>query len=276
MSTLIIIGAVVLVLIIFSALWLFTDIFSPNADVGISKGVEDTVIVYPGRTEPETNKSVAEPSSDDSSPEESDLHSDEPGLDTEISPGGGTVQVSVETSYLFTPGYSGVWEIITSDSGDNDPYLKIFDTNDIVIADDDDSAGDGNAILVVYLTEGETYRIHANFLSGDGSYTLTVSPAMTLPSAGVYVNVQGATGFSFTPDQSGKWEVSTTNNGSYDPIVYVLGNDNEVIDYDDDSGEANNAFLVVELTEGETYIIIVVFWATSQESSVDLIVDRQR
>jgi len=90
-----------------------------------------------------------------------------------ISGTGGDVFVPQPTEYSFTPHYSGLWEIYTWDNGSSDPYISIYDSWGDYVGSDDDSGGDYNAYLEVYLESGESYTITVDFYSYDpGDYCM--------------------------------------------------------------------------------------------------------
>jgi len=102
-----------------------------------------------------------------SSADETDFHgvpSGEPDANYDITPipaGGGILSVDSDTIFWFIPDSSGSWEFLTSDNGESDPFIVIFDSDGNIIAEDDDS-GDGlNAHVTVDLEEGLTYIVFA-------------------------------------------------------------------------------------------------------------------
>jgi len=90
---------------------------------------------------------------------------------------GASVQVDGQTYFIFVPDTSGMWEFITSDNGNNDPKLHIYDIDGFELYDDDDSADGVNALINARLEAGTTYYIRATFFGFDlsGSYLLTVT-----------------------------------------------------------------------------------------------------
>jgi len=92
----------------------------------------------------------------------------------------GSVRVTGESWFTFTPDRSGVWEIKTSGAGDSDPYLELLDDNENNVAYDDNSGVGLNALISARLEAGAPYIIKVNFYStGSQSCTLTVSPGGT-------------------------------------------------------------------------------------------------
>ena len=88
----------------------------------------------------------------------------------------GSVRVTGESWFTFTPDQSGVWEFRTSERGDSDPYLEILDDNENNVAYDDNSGAGLNAFISASLKAGTPYTIKVNFYSEDEqSCTLTIS-----------------------------------------------------------------------------------------------------
>ena len=184
-----------------------------------------------------------------------------PVLGSEIPNGGGSVLVSEDTDFIFTPGQTGLWLLSTSDNGDSDPMLEVLDETGEIIAEDDDGAGGLNAQIIIFLDGGDEYIIRAKFWSqsSDG-FTLTVTPLNNLreiPGDGGILPVNVEEIFSFTPDKSGNWEFRTSDNGSSDPVLDIFDSDGIRIAGDDDGGDGMNALVSTRLIEGEVYIVRV-------------------
>ena len=183
----------------------------------------------------------------------------------EMAASGGKARVEGETAYSFTPNRTGIWLFATSDNGGSDPYLVLYNTQWELIAEDDDSAGNFNAMLVVNLEAGETYVIEAGYYDNGGSdsggsYTLTASAPPELPSDGGEIRVRSDSIYVFTPSKTGTWEFSTSSTGNNDPVVYIIeDNLEDVVGHDDDSGEGWDALLSVLLNAGELYVVYVEF-----------------
>jgi len=111
------------------------------------------------------------------------------------------------------------------------------------------------------LIGGNTYIISAGFYGAPGSYVLFVTNPVIIPGGGGSVMVEGPSGFHFTPDSSGTWEIRTSNNGQSDPYSQIWEFRADSIGYDDDSGDGYNVLLAVDLTAGQTYDILVGFFA---------------
>ena len=174
---------------------------------------------------------------------------------------GGEVLVNGSSFYEFTPSESGYWVLATSDNGDSDPFLWIYDQEgEVVDYNDDAGFPDLNSRLITRLEVGETYYIHASFYDDIGSYTLTVAPPQALPSSGGEIRVDGEMVYSFTPNQSGVWEFRTLNSGDFDPFIGVMSDDYSVNEYADDNAGGFEAIVSVYLEAGTVYDVYVGFW----------------
>ena len=182
------------------------------------------------------------------------------GSSVDLPAGGGEVRVEGHSVYKITPNRSDVWVITTSNSGESDPVIILYDDSGMELAYDDDSVGDFNAIIYGYLDEGETYYIEVDFYSSSTSCTLSVSPAQQLPSSGGTVQVDDDTIYTFVPNQSGTWTFQTTSSGSNDPVITIYDDDFYFVGFDDDSGEDYDAMVSVYLEAGKTYVIEIWFY----------------
>jgi len=188
---------------------------------------------------------------------------------------GGVFTVTSSTEFEFTPDRSGTWTIFTSDCGDSDPYLIIYNSAGRGLEENDDFADDYNAQITIDLTARETYYIYASFYGTTvGRYTLTVvygerqetaqipRPEVggVIPDMGGEMQVNGATVYEFAPNNSGLWIMTTSNNGNSDPYLEVIDDFGELIDYDDDSMDGTNARLYVFLEGGRKYYVNARFY----------------
>ena len=251
------IGAAVLLLAAFACIYFFTDLlpFGPNRDDPSKK----TTIVDDDEPTP-TPRPTRTPTP--------------PPVSNPLSGNGGEIRVTGATEYKFTPNSTGLWEFSTSENGGSDPYLELYDSFGDILMENDDGAGDYNALILYDLDEGFEYTINVGFYEddrGDASCLLTVkfvdayteptSAYDALPSSGGEVRVNGMTEYDFTPDRTGYWEFRTSANGDSDPTLLIFETDYTIIDSDDDSGEDGNALLNVRLEAGKTYYVIAGFYS---------------
>ena len=176
---------------------------------------------------------------------------------------GGSVQMNSGGGVQFTPSTTGIWVIYTSNNGSSDPMIELRDSRANLIAEDDDGWGDLNSMLFAYLLSGEQYTILLDFYGGGaGTCTLTVKPPEMVNGGGGSAQVNGCSGFAFTPAQSGTYEIRTANNGSHDPFMAVYSGGGEIGRSDDEGGNMN-ALLTLNLTAGVQYDVVVRFWGAN-------------
>ena len=184
-----------------------------------------------------------------------------PGMVVEgfIPTGGGIVAIREPQLLEFTMDRAGFWVFYTQNNGYDDPQLVLYDQDGEEFADDDDSMGDFNALLIVYFDEGEPGFIEANFYgTGTGYYELVVKGPERLPDNGGAFTVVAPQAFVFTPDKSGVWDIVTSNNGDGDPFIQFFDEFGNVYEDDDSAGDMN-AILSLELVAGERYHILASF-----------------
>jgi len=170
---------------------------------------------------------------------------------------GDVVTVNGTTEFTFTPALSNAWMIRTFESGVNDPILEVADSRGYVIAGDDDGGGGSDALIVMFLNAGETYTITVRFYGSDyGNCTLSLTSAGEIPGRGGELNIIGWMAVVFVPNDGGKWEFFTSDNGTADPMLVLYDKNGIVIDSDDDSAGDSNAWLITELNAGEAYILV--------------------
>ncbi|MCL2840738.1 MAG: hypothetical protein FWE05_08185 [Defluviitaleaceae bacterium] len=94
-------------------------------------------------------------------------------------------QVTRPTDFSFIPNRTGYWVIQTTNNT-GDPLLQLLDNAGEILFEDDDSGGNLNAQLKVYLTEGVEYTIRATFFAGGGRYQLEIINLMGLETQGEF------------------------------------------------------------------------------------------
>ena len=101
-------------------------------------------------------------------------------INTQPIPGnGGSVQVDGESYFVFIPSTSGRWEFLTTDNGESDPRLAIYDENGVELYDDDDSGDGVNARIVAQLTAGTTYYVRGHFWFWDDHTRFVINVTLT-------------------------------------------------------------------------------------------------
>ena len=172
---------------------------------------------------------------------------------------GGVVSGDSKTDYTFTPDSTTVWRFDVTEDGDGGITLKVFDP-------DDNSIGHSTTELSwVYMQAGITYRISMDVwtyaVGNKNSYTLTISPAGSIPDKGGEVQVDSEARYIFTPDRSGPWTFSTNvTSGDGEPMVWIwdIVKDYEV-GINSEAGERQES-MTLELTAETIYSVNVAFW----------------
>ncbi|MBQ6232739.1 MAG: leucine-rich repeat protein [Clostridia bacterium] len=106
-----------------------------------------------------------------------------------------TVQHGERQYYVFTPSENGRYTISSSHSGDNDPYVYLYDSHGNMIAENDDSAGDLDFSLTANLTAGIQYRyLVQGFDTQSARFTMILTKEQdSTIQAGAYVLRPGQT-----------------------------------------------------------------------------------
>ncbi|MCL2044977.1 MAG: S1C family serine protease [Oscillospiraceae bacterium] len=174
---------------------------------------------------------------------------------------GEEVLVTDQTVYKFTPNQDGVWIFVTSENGNDDPVLYLYNANGNLIAVNDDGVGDFNAIIFRHLEAGNTYYIEASFYDTEfGSCTLSVYTSEKLQGTEETITVNGDTIYTFTPSQSGIWIFMTQSIDENDPVLYIYKQDSSYITGADDNAGGLDAIIAMYFEAGETYIIDLWFY----------------
>jgi len=181
---------------------------------------------------------------------------------------GGIIQVedsglSFET-FTFTPNTTGSWTIQSSVWVHT---LAITDPNySFHIFRESRSWNQSETLITIDLAANVEYIILAEVdTRGEGVLTVSPSTQLTYTIDGTILrNVVRETYFSFTPDTTGTWIFSTSQNGNSDPYLWIMDSNGNIIASDDDSGGSLNAFIKIELTAGETYTLRAGFFGESE------------
>lgn len=155
---------------------------------------------------------------------------------------------------------------IVLSSDDFDAYLELYGPNGGLIAQDDDGAGNFNAlILIEALPESGTYTIVARSLGSDtiGNYALALTEQTITINEIVFgetVNgtFQNAVGdrWTFEGEISQTVIISASGDG-IDAYLELYDPAGDLIAADDDGGEGLNAVITLQLSDEGTYTIVV-------------------
>ena len=91
-----------------------------------------------------------------------------------VPPEGADMHLTGPSVLSFTPNRGGIWEFETSNNGNSDPFLTIYDEHMRFLTNDDDSGQGLNALIATILDANTTYIIYAAFFDGVGSYDLSI------------------------------------------------------------------------------------------------------
>ncbi|MCC8028223.1 MAG: hypothetical protein LIO75_00180 [Lachnospiraceae bacterium] len=110
--------------------------------------------------------------------------------------------------------------------------------------------------------------------AADGAQMKALSVQTISAGETVEVTIDAEGGYSylyFTPEEDGVYECHSISD--YDTYGYVLDANENVLYYNDDSGDGNNFSIVWECTAGTTYIIKSRFYSTGSTGSFSVTVD---
>ena len=161
--------------------------------------------------------------------------------------------------YRFVPSQPGYWEFRTTDSGDGDPRLTIYNSIGNELDSDDDSGGGYDALVSVYIFDAVVVEVA--FWDSNTSTTLEIGPDSGrtpvevvegfIPPGGGVVAIRETQTLEFTMDTAGFWVFYTMHNGSSDPYLTLYDHDGDFYSDDDDGMGDYNALLIVYFDEGE-------------------------
>ena len=156
------------------------------------------------------------------------------------------------------------------DSDALDPYLELHDEDGVVIAEDDDSGEDTNALIMHFpAVASATYYVYALTYSGEGDYALSLYVAEEPPASSVIEYGQPVEGMLAWGASAGwffqgvEGDVITIEmdalDGELDCYLELYGPSGIALTDDDDSGEGFNALVeYYELPADGIYRIVAV------------------
>jgi hypothetical protein len=135
-----------------------------------------------------------------------------------------------------------------------DTYLELYDADGVLVAEDDDSGGNGNSLIAEYpVVVTSTYTIHALTYSGAGDYFLSVRPVVPSGGGTLWYGavVEGTlvapwSRHTWTFDGVAGQVVNVAMNatdGTLDCFLELYGPDGLLLTTDDDSGAGYNALI---------------------------------
>jgi len=162
--------------------------------------------------------------------------------------------------FYFTPEEKHLYNIETFNNM-GDPYLKIYDDKNILLAKDDDSGVNRNSLIEITLEKEKTYRIRtSNYNYKSGLFYFIIKKSKTINEADYYslnkesVNIKtGSLWYKFKPKFSDYYSIYTT--GISDSYLELFDENYNKIAFDDDSGHSCNAETNILLLQNKTYYI---------------------
>ncbi|MEN9226249.1 MAG: PPC domain-containing protein [Thermostichus sp. HHBFW_bins_43] len=148
-----------------------------------------------------------------------------------------------------------------------DAYLELVDRQGRVIAFDDDSGPDVNALLAVRLPEGGTYTLRATSFEPEstGDYQLTYTLTQLewqqthsgrLQAGSAQHPDDGSWMEEYTLEaRAGQLLVASLTSPDFDAFLQLLDPDGEVMAWDDDQGGGTDALMIAFLPRGGTYTL---------------------
>jgi len=195
---------------------------------------------------------------------------------------GEDIRINGTTGCLFTPDQAGIWELRASSDGVSDPYMKVYEPDDRLIAEDDDSGGGFDALVSVNLNPRTVYTIIVGFYESD-SYNCTLTLSLTAeaetgistqPQAGSQLPVDGGSlqvtapmDFTFAPDQDGVWIFTALNMTGDDPFLSIQGLDGTLVTEYGAGRWDHKTELFVYLFNGAAYKVSADYYGEGIDSS---------
>lgn len=171
--------------------------------------------------------------------------------------------------FIVSPRKSGWYSISTQ--GETDTIISVYNSNYALLGYNDDNRieeSDVNADVPLYLSKNKIYYIvvHAAFEDEIGEYMLCTyglvddNSDMREITEGISIRVSidhpgDEDTFCFTPTESGTYNIQTS--GSTDTIGLAYDYDGIYMSYDDNSGDASNCKMELELSGGEEYYFVI-------------------
>jgi len=174
---------------------------------------------------------------------------------------------------------TGAGIVVVETTGSTDTYLDAYDGSLKHIAGDDDSGEDGNARLEIFVEAGQTYRFRLRCYSDDESGPFSIRAGFESVPPDTERNTERSRSVSLklwepvpvfirSPGESRWYRCEITNaesliiaetSGSLDTLLAIYDDRGNLIEEDDDSGEGNNARLLVKRGRGTVYIEVKAY-----------------
>ncbi len=173
--------------------------------------------------------------------------------------------------FTFTPNQNGALTVFTE--GSTDTFIRLFDSNLNQIGENDDSANEENAGLIIPVTAGTTYEASVtgfnpfdlgaytfmtSLLADDHGDSIANATSVANNSSALNTFETGADLDFFTTTLSEAGSITFRTTGSADTLISVFDANGTLLAQDDDSGSGLNASLELTNQAGATTFFIQV------------------
>ena len=177
--------------------------------------------------------------------------------------------------YKYTPSTTGFYTFESSSIVSGDPYGRLYNNTQDVLASNDDSGSGTNFRITYHLMASCTYYFSAGcYSTGTGSYSVRLyktSSASNIENPTTIawgdtksVSIaysQASRYYKFTPAASGEYLFYSSDNTG-DPRIWLYDSSLTLVGGDDDTAGNHNFRLVASLTAGQSYYISAGHFST--------------
>jgi hypothetical protein len=179
----------------------------------------------------------------------------------------GTTRENVSNWYSVRTTQAGL--LVVETSGNTDTVLKVYDASYNYINSDDDSGEGSNARLELLVQSGSTYIIELsgyNYNSGPYQIRASQSPIQATElrlDTDVSANMREGESYWYRVRATQNGNLTVETNGSIDTYIELYDDSYNLLGYDDDSGNGNNARLTILAVNGNSYLFRVRAYSNS-------------
>lgn len=177
--------------------------------------------------------------------------------------------------YKYTPSTTGFYTFESSSIVSGDPYGRLYNNNQDILANNNDSGSGTNFRITYHLMSSYTYYFSAGcYGTGTGNYSVRLYKTSSAsyiesPTVIAWGNTksistsysQASKYYKFTPSVSGEYLFYSSDNTG-DPRVWIYNSSLTLVGNNDDNAGNKNFRLVVSLTSGNTYYIAAGHFST--------------
>jgi len=178
--------------------------------------------------------------------------------------------------YKYTPSTTGFYTFESSSIASGDPYGRLYNNTQDVLANNDDSGSGTNFRITYHLMSSYTYYFSAGcYGTGTGSYSVRLykttsasyieSPTVIAWGDTKSVSIaysQASKYYKFTPTVSGEY-LFYSSDKTGDPRIWLYDSSLTLVGGDDDTAGNHNFRLVASLTAGQSYYISAGHFSTN-------------